>query len=302
MPYPACMSLAGNLVDKLSRQPVAAKVPEIGVLFWLVKLLTTADGEAISDYFALHGIVLAGAVELVIFLFALWWQFNTRRYVALAYWSLALAIAIFGTGAADSLHKTVGVPYAGTTALWAIILAVVFWRWYASEGTLSIHSITTRRREAYYWATVLATFALGTALGDFTAYTLKLGYLTSGVLFAVVILVPLVAWRRGANSVLTFWAAYVVTRPLGASFADYTSKAKYLSGLGLGDLPTALVGLLALFALVAYLAVTRKDIQSPAEAEPFGGLHPHAERRREARGQGAHAVLEPGQAAVGPEP
>ena len=286
------------MVDKLSRQPLAAKVPEVGALFWLVKLLTTAGGEATSDYFALHGIVFAGAIELVIFLVALWWQFNTRRYVALAYWSLALAIAIFGTGAADSLHKTVGVPYAGTTLLWAVILAIVFWRWYVSEHTLSIHSITTRRREAYYWATVFATFALGTALGDFTASSLKLGYLGSGIFFGVVILVPLVAWRLGVNPVLAFWAAYVVTRPLGASFADYTSKSNALSGLNLGDGPTALVALAAIFAFVLYLAVTRRDIQPPAEAEPFGGVDPYREGRPGATPRPAHARREPGQSAL----
>jgi uncharacterized membrane-anchored protein len=282
------MAFASSLVDRFGRQPVAAKVPEIGALFWVVKLLTTAGGEATSDYLALRSIALAGAVELVIFLVALWWQFNTRRYVALAYWALALAIAIFGTGVSDGLHKVVGVPYAGTTAFWAIVLAAIFWLWYRAEGTLSIHSIVTRRREAFYWATVFATFALGTALGDFTATTLKFGYLSSGIAFGVIILIPLVAWRLGANSVVAFWAAYVVTRPLGASFADYTSKSRSTSGLGLGDGPTAAVALAVIGALVLYLAVTRKDIQSPEEAVRYGG-GPAARPRAEpdAAGQGA---------------
>jgi uncharacterized membrane-anchored protein len=244
------------------RRPLAAKVPEVTFLFWVLKLLTTAGGEAFSDYLALHGHAVAGAVEILIFVVAVPVQFLTRRYVAAAYWFLALAIAIFGTGVSDALHLIVGIPYAGNTALWTVILALIFWRWHRSEGTLSIHSITTRRREVYYWATVFATFALGTALGDFTAATLHLGYLASGVLFAVVIMIPAIAWRFGLNAVLAFWSAYVVTRPLGASFADYLSKPVF-GGLGYGDLPVsaALIGVLAV--LVAYTAIARHDIQKP---------------------------------------
>jgi uncharacterized membrane-anchored protein len=246
------------------REPLAAKVPEITFLFWVLKLLTTAGGEATSDYLALHGNAVAGVVEIAIFVAAVAVQFRTRRYVAAAYWFLALAIAIFGTGVADAMHLVVGIPYAGTTALWAVVLAVIFWLWHRSEGTLSIHSITTTRRELYYWATVFATFALGTALGDFTATSLKLGYLTSAILFAVVILIPAVAWRLGLNPVLAFWSAYVITRPLGASIADYLSKPTE-GGLNYGDLAvaTAIIGVLAV--LVAYTAVTRRDIQQPAD-------------------------------------
>ncbi len=261
----------GNLVVHSAvragrRAPLAAKVPEITFLFWVIKLLTTAGGEAVSDYLALKGYALAAVVEVGIFVVALWLQFRTRRYVAAAYWFLALAIAIFGTGAADALHLIVGIPYAGTTALWAVILAGIFWQWHRSERTLSIHSITTTSRELYYWATVFATFALGTALGDFTAHVVNLGYLGSGVLFAVVIMIPAVAWRFGLNPVLAFWFAYVVTRPLGASFADYFSKPHALSGLDYGDGPTAAFLLLMIILLVAYTAVTRYDIQRPAVA------------------------------------
>lgn len=144
---------------------------------------------------------------------------------------MAFAIAIFGTGVSDFLHLDVGIPYAGTTLLWAVILAAIFWLWQRSEGTLSIHSITTQRREAFYWATVFATFALGTALGDFTATSLHLGYLASGILFGVVILLPALAWWKfGLNSIAAFWMSYVVTRPLGASFADYISKPTTSAG------------------------------------------------------------------------
>ncbi|MGO9077867.1 MAG: hypothetical protein ACLQDY_02340 [Streptosporangiaceae bacterium] len=264
-----------TVVSRARREPLAAKVPEVTALFWVVKLLTTAGGEAVSDYLALHGYVLAGVVEVAIFLLAVWLQLRTRRYVAAAYWFLALAIAIFGTGVSDALHLIIGIPYAGTTLLWAVILAVIFWLWYRSEGTLSIHSITTRRRELFYWAVVFATFALGTALGDFTANALGLGYLASGVLFAVVIMIPAVARRGlGINPVLAFWSAYVITRPLGASFADYFSKPRYLSGLNYGDGPVSAVALVAIVILVGYLAITRNDIQQPAADGPGRARRP----------------------------
>jgi len=252
------------VVGRIFPAPIAAKVPEVVFLFWVVKILTTAGGEATSDYLRIYGNVRGGVVEVGLFAVGLVWQFGTRRYRAFAYWFLAFAIAIFGTGVSDFLHLDVGIPYAGTTLLWAVILAATFWVWQHSEGTLSIHSITTQRREAFYWATVFATFALGTALGDFTATSLHLGYLASGILFGVVILLPALAWKSfGLNSIAAFWMSYVVTRPLGASFADYISKPHYLSGIKFGDGPTALVFAIAVFVLVAYLAVARPDIQQP---------------------------------------
>ena len=249
-------------------EPLAAKVPEITFWFWIIKLLTTAGGEAFSDFLALHGYTLAGVVEVTIFLVALVIQFATRRYVAAAYWFLALAIAIFGTGAADALHLIVGIPYGGTTALWAVVLTGIFIVWYRSEGTLSIHSITTTRRELFYWATVFATFALGTALGDFTAAVVHLGYFGSAVLFFVVICIPLVAWRfAGMNPVFAFWFAYVITRPLGASFADWFSKPKDITGLNYGDATVSAVALIVIALLVSYVAVARNDIQ-PIPSQP----------------------------------
>ena len=176
------------------RAPVAAKVPEITLVFWVIKLLTTAGGEATSDYLALGSHAVGAVIETGLLVIGLAWQFRVRRYTAAAYWFLAYAIATFGTGVSDTLHLTFGLPYAATTILWAVVLAGVFWFWHRSEGTLSIHSITTQRRECFYWATVFATFALGTALGDLTAVTLKLGYLGSVFLFAVVIAIPALAW------------------------------------------------------------------------------------------------------------
>ena len=244
--------------------PTAAKVPEVIALFWIAKILTTAGGEATSDYLKTWGNIGGGGTELILFAVGLVLQFATRRYRAVAYWFLAYAIAIFGTGVSDFLHLDVHIPYAGTTVLWAVVLAAIFLVWYRMEGTLSIHSITTQRRESFYWATVFATFALGTALGDFTATALGLGYLASGILFGVVILIPAVAWWRfNLNAVVAFWCAYVVTRPLGASFADYISKPPAMSGIGFGDGPTALIFTIAVAALVLYLAFVQPDIQKP---------------------------------------
>ena len=247
-------------------EPLAAKVPEITFLFWVVKILTTCGGEAVSDYLAEGDRLIGGMVEVGLLVIALVWQFRTRRYSALAYWFLAYAIAIFGTGVSDGLHLFVGIPYTGTTILWAVVLALIFWLWYRSEGTLSIHSITTRRREMYYWAVVFATFALGTALGDFTGTTLGLGYLASGIMFFLIILIPAVAWSRfGLNAIAAFWFAYVVTRPLGASFADYFGRSRSLSGLGFGSGRVAVIVAILVAVLVAYLAITRRDIQRPEE-------------------------------------
>jgi uncharacterized membrane-anchored protein len=259
------------LIGRIFPAPVAAKVPEVILLFWVVKILTTAGGEATSDYLKTLGNIKGGGTEVILFVVALGLQFCTRRYRAFAYWFLAFAIAIFGTGVADFLHLDVHIPYAGTTILWAVILATVFWLWHRREGTLSIHSVTTQRREAFYWATVFATFALGTALGDFTATSLNLGYLASGILFGVVILIPALAWWKfGLNGIAAFWMSYVVTRPLGASFADYISKPQNLSGINFGDGPTAIVFAVAVFVLVCYLAVVRPDIQRPTAGQVMG--------------------------------
>jgi uncharacterized membrane-anchored protein len=251
-----------RVLDWVAPEPESVKVPEkILIVFWVIKLLTTAGGEATSDYLKTYGNIRGGGTEVVLFVAGMALQFRTRRYRAITYWFLAYAIAISGTGLSDFLHLDVGIPYAGTTALWAVILAAVFWTWHHNERTLSIHSITTRRRETYYWATVFATFALGTALGDYTATSLGLGYLASGILFGVVILIPAVAWSRlGLNAIVGFWCAYVVTRPLGASFADYISKPRNLSGIGFGDGPTALVFALACAVFVLYLALARPDV------------------------------------------
>ena len=257
-----------------SHEPLAAKVPEITVLFWVIKVLTTGMGEAASDYLGKISLVLAGVVGALGFAAALWWQFRTRRYVAVVYWSAVAMVAVFGTMAADGLHVALGVPYVASTVFYAILLAAVFYLWRRSEGTLSIHSIYTRRRETYYWITVFVTFALGTAAGDLTAASMHLGYFTSGVIFAVAIVVPAVAWWRfRVNEVAAFWIAYVLTRPLGASFADWFGKPHHIGGgLGYGDGTVTLIALAAIAILVGYVAVTRRDIQPALDAGDAGPI------------------------------
>jgi len=251
-------------------------VPEITALFWVIKILTTGMGEATSDFLGNRSLPLAGVVGVGGFAVAMWLQFRVRRYHAAVYWLAAASVAVVGTMVADAVHVALGLPYPVTTTFYALCLVVVLVLWYRSEGTLSIHTITTRRREVYYWCTVMATFALGTALGDFTAVTLNMGFLPSGVAFLVLIAVPLVAWwKLRMNAVFAFWFAYVVTRPLGASFADYLGKPHSLSGAGFGDGTVAAVAAVVIVVLVGYALVTRSDVQrpapAPAEAEPVAG-------------------------------
>jgi uncharacterized membrane-anchored protein len=248
-------------LSSIRREPLAAKVPEITALFWFIKILTTGMGEAMSDFLGQVSIPLAGLVGVGGFALVMRMQLRSREYRAPVYWSAVMMVAIFGTMAADGVHL-VGLPYSITTPFYAVVVALIFWRWYRSEGTLSIHSITTSRRELYYWAAVLGTFALGTAAGDLTAIQLHLGFLDSAYLFAAVIAVPALAWWRfGLDPIVAFWAAYVVTRPLGASFADWFGKPHGQTGLGLGDGTVSAIALVAFAVAVAYLATTRSDIQ-----------------------------------------
>lgn len=239
------------------------KVPEVTIYFWIVKLLTTAMGESTSDYLVVHiDPYIAVALGGLGLLASLILQFAVRRYVAWIYWLAVVMVAIFGTMAADVIHIVLGVPYLISTAFFSAALAVIFIVWYASEKTLSIHSITTPRRELFYWATIITTFALGTAAGDMTAATFGLGYLPSGVLFAILFMLPgLAYWLLGFNEIVAFWFAYIMTRPLGASFADWFGKP-FLDGLGLGDTKVVLVLTILIIGFVGYLTITRKDIKS----------------------------------------
>lgn len=246
------------------------KVPQVGLLFWIIKLCTTAMGESTSDFLVFHfnpyAAVIAG---FIVFLIIMWLQFRTTKYIPWVYWLNVLMVAIFGTMAADVTHVVLGVPYIVSTITFGIVLAVVFYLWQRSEGTLSIHSITTPKREVFYWATVLATFALGTAAGDLFAFTFNLGFLSAGIIFAIVFAVPALGFAVFKwNPIFSFWFAYILTRPLGASFADWTGKEHAVGGLGWGDGPVAAVLFILIALLVGYLQVTHEDTDTaPSERE-----------------------------------
>ncbi|WP_082358064.1 hypothetical protein [Arthrobacter alpinus] len=242
--------------------PLISKVPEVTAIFWVTKVLTTGMGETTSDYLA-HTLDPALAVGLgaLAFAAALGLQFAVKAYIPWVYWLAVVMVSIFGTMAADVLHVGLGVPYLVSTVFYAAVLAAVFILWKRKEGTLSIHSITSRSREGFYWATVLATFALGTAAGDLTAMTFNLGYLGSGVLFAVAMAVPALAyWKLGLPAVPAFWVAYVLTRPLGASFADWMAVSHQRGGLDWGSGPVSIGWALAIAGLVAVLAVSQRRL------------------------------------------
>jgi uncharacterized membrane-anchored protein len=255
----------------LIRTPVSLKVPaRIAAIFWAIKLLTTAFGESTSDYLV-HNVnpYLAVIGGFLVFLVAMVLQLRTDRYVPWVYWLAVSMVAVFGTMAADVTHIEFQVPYAVSSILFAVLLVAVFWTWSRTEHTLSIHSITTARRELFYWAAVLATFAMGTALGDLAAYTLGLGFLSAGILFAVLFALPGVAfYTLRINPILAFWAAYVMTRPLGASFADWTGKSTSAGGLGIGDGPVAAVLAVLIVAGVAYLTVSGSDQVDAVALDP----------------------------------
>jgi uncharacterized membrane-anchored protein len=248
------------------------KVPEITAIFWVLKLLTTGMGESMSDFLGNKSVPIAGAIGIFGLWFAIWLQMRQREYRAPIYWFAVMMVAIFGTMMADGIHDGASIPYSETTPLFAAIMAGIFVWWYRSEHTLSIHSITTRRREGFYWATVLATFALGTAAGDLAAMPLNLGFSPSALLFISIILIPAVGWWRfGLNPIVAFWFAYIVTRPIGASFADWFSKPAAITGLGLGDGTVSGLALVVFVALVAYVSVTKVDVQGEAPHSE----HPH---------------------------
>jgi uncharacterized membrane-anchored protein len=239
------------------------RVPEITVYFWVIKALSTAMGEATSDFLVkrLHP-VPAVALGFVGFCVALALQFSRHRYLAWAYWLAVVGVGVFGTMAADVLHVGFHVPYVASSTLYAVVLAAVFVLWQRTEKTLSIHTIDTPRREAFYWAAVVSTFAMGTAVGDLTATTFHLGYGLSIVLFAGIMVIPAVGYRfLHWNPIFTFWFAYVVTRPVGASFADWVGKPARVSGLGWGDGRLSLVLTVVIACLVGFLAVTHRDVQ-----------------------------------------
>ncbi|THG30639.1 COG4705 family protein [Naasia lichenicola] len=245
------------------RSDLLSKVTQITALFWVIKVLTTGMGEAASDYLVVSfEPVLVVLITAALFAAALVLQLRAPRYVAWKYWLVVAMVGIFGTMIADVAHVVAGVPYFASTAFFAVLVGAILTAWKRVEGTISIHSITSRRRELFYWATVIAAFALGTALGDWTAHSLQLGYLGSGVLFAVVIALPGVAHRlRLLGAVAAFWASYIVTRPLGASFADWIGVDHGRGGLGVGSGAVALIAAAITVVLVAVVSARRETTQ-----------------------------------------
>jgi uncharacterized membrane-anchored protein len=255
--------MTGSAESSRARSRSALRVPKITASFWVAKGLSTAIGESTSDFLVhtLHPVpaVLLGFVGFAI---ALAVQLSMRRYVAWTYWFAVVMVGVFGTMAADVLHVGLHVPYIGSGVLYAVALVTVFAVWQRTERTLSIHSIDTLRRELFYWAAVVTTFALGTAVGDLTAITLHLGYAGSLAFFAAIILVPAVGFRWFRwNPILTFWFAYVVTRPLGASVADWVGKPSSAQGLGAGAGTVSVTLAVVMLVVVTYLAATRHDVQ-----------------------------------------
>ncbi|MEU5422453.1 hypothetical protein [Streptomyces sp. NPDC020667] len=244
-----------------------SKVPQVTAVFWIIKILTTGMGETTSDYLArtLGPVPAVGSAALLLAA-TLIAQARTSRCVPAVYWAAVIMVSVFGTMAADVAHVALGVPYAVSATAFAVALALVFVLWRRTEGTLAVETVAGGRREVFYWCTVMATFALGTAVGDLTAATLGWGYLPSALLFTALIALPALARRlSGLPSVLTFWWAYVLTRPLGACFADWAGVSHERGGLDLGTGPVSLFLAVVITAGVAWLSITgRRAWRAPA--------------------------------------
>jgi uncharacterized membrane-anchored protein len=235
------------------------RVPRVTVDFWLIKLMAVTVGETAADFLALNmgiGLQTTTVIMIVVLAIAIGLQFSRQRYVPWTYWLAVVLVSVVGTLITDNLVDTFGIPLEITTIGCTILLALTFGAWYASEKTLSIHTIVTTRREIFYWLAILFTFALGTAVGDYIAETLGLGYLATGGLFAVIIaLIAAAHFVFKADAILTFWLAYILTRPLGASFGDLLSQPMEYGGLGLGTIITSVIFLAVIAGLVAYMTL-----------------------------------------------
>ncbi len=240
------------------------KVPEITALFWVIKLLSTALGESFSDFMVHHiDPVVAVLIGAAGFSVAILLQFSLPSYNPVVYWLAVVMVAVFGTMAADVTHIVLKVSYLHSSEGFAVALALILTGWYISEKTLSVHSINSFRREFFYWSTVIATFALGTALGDLTANTFQMGYFSAGLMFIGLILLPAIGYFFfKLNEVAAFWVAYILTRPIGASFADWTGRMPYEGGIGVGTGKISLLLAVIIALLVGY--ATWKHIQRVA--------------------------------------
>ncbi|GIF23482.1 putative membrane-anchored protein [Actinoplanes tereljensis] len=253
------------------------KVPAITATFWVIKVLSTTVGETFADYLTVNvglGPLVTDAVMITVLAVALFIQLRTRRYTPWIYWLCVVLVSIVGTQITDFLTDTLGVSLYVSTTLFAVVLAVVFFAWYRQEGTLAIASIDTRRREAFYWGAILTTFALGTAAGDLATEALSLGFRNGTLIFAGLILLTWIAQRAGAGLVLTFWIAYVLTRPLGASLGDLLTQSTDFGGLNLGASTTSL-----LFFGVILILVAREQILANRHGVAVKGDGPLGGRR-----------------------
>ncbi|WHY94433.1 hypothetical protein QNK12_13585 [Neobacillus cucumis] len=253
--------------DKL--KILLSKVPEVTIFFWIIKVLCTTVGETFADFLNFNlGFGLTNTTILlgIGFFIVLYLQFRTTKYVPSIYWLTVVLISVFGTLVTDNLTDGMGVPLELSTAVFSVLLALTFLFWYLSEKTLSIHSIFTRKREVFYWLTILFTFALGTAVGDLYSEQLGFGYLNTGITVIIIIACVFLAWKfLKLDGVLAFWIAYILTRPLGASLGDYLSQSKVNGGLDLGTTVTSVIFLIAIFAIIIFLAVSKIDITAKSE-------------------------------------
>ena len=242
---------------------MSIKVPEITIYFWVIKILCVTVGETAADFIDWNlnvGLTNTTFIMGIFLALSLFIQFRSKKYVPSIYWISVVLLSIFGTLITDNLTDNFEVPLITTTIVFSIALAIIFAAWYKTEKTLSIHSIYTTRREAFYWLAIFFTFALGTAVGDLVAETFELGYLVTAAIFGAVLAVIAVAYFKfKLNSVPAFWLAYILTRPLGASVGDYLAQTSDFGGLGLGTLVTSAIFLIAILAAVIYLTVTKKD-------------------------------------------
>ena len=245
----------------------ANRVPPVALVFWIIKVLSTTVGETGADYLAVNagfGILVTDILTGALLLCALWLQLRNQRYVPWNYWLTVVLLSIAGTQITDFLTDKLGVSLYLTTAVFGAALLALFVAWYRAEHTLSIRTIVTRRRELFYWAVILFTFALGTAAGDLATEALGLGFRVGGVVFGALIAAIFLAYRLGANAVLTFWLAYILTRPLGASLGDLLSQSTEYGGLGFGTVNTSIVFLVVITLLVAF--ISRREVRSPSAA------------------------------------
>lgn len=241
------------------------KVPAVTLVFWIIKIMSTTVGETGADYLAVHvglGRAVTGGVMIAFLIAALVFQLRARRYIPWTYWLTVVLVSVVGTQITDALTDGMGVSLYASTAVFSLALAAIFAVWYWRERTLSIHTIVTRRRELFYWAAILFTFALGTAAGDLATEELGLGFRLGVVACGVLIALVLVAFRFGANAVLTFWLAYILTRPLGASLGDLLSQSRTYGGLGLGTINTSIAFLTVIVALVAFVTVAPQRVRA----------------------------------------